>query len=85
MCLTLATVWIAPQFGRVPLSCANSGPVQMQSTLYCALNRHYVVPELKTALTELATDIDAQFAGTVTLVLDANFPFFDGFQLLPHL
>lgn len=83
--LSVATLWIAPMFGRVPLSCGNSGPVQMQSKLYCALNRHYVVPELEQTLSDLATDMDAQFGGTVTLVLDANFPFFDGFPLLPHL
>jgi hypothetical protein len=27
----------------------------------------------------------AVYPGTTTLVLDANFPFFDGFPLLPHL
>lgn len=84
-CLSIATIWIAPVFGRVPLSCGSGGPVQMQSTLYCVLNRHYVVPELKTTLSDLATDMNAQFDGTVTLVLDANFPFWTGFPLLPHL
>jgi hypothetical protein len=87
LCLTasVATIWIAPQFGRVPLSCGSSSTLQVQSTLYCALNRHYVVPELKATLTDLATDMDTKIPGTITLVLDANFPFWTGFPLLPHL
>ena len=80
-----ATLWIAPQFSRVPLSCGSSDSVQMQSRLFRALNRHYVVPELKATLTDLAADMDAQFGGTVTLVLDVNFPFWTGFPLSPHL
>ncbi len=85
LALSVATIWIAPHFGRVPLSCGSSGPVQMQSTFYCVLNRHYVVPELKETLADLAAKVDERFDGTVTLVLDANFPFWTGFPLLPHL
>lgn len=83
--LTTATIWIAPSFGRVPLNCFASGPLQVQSWMYCALNRNYVAPELKEVLVDTAEELNRQFPGTETLVLDANFPFFDGFPLLPHL
>jgi hypothetical protein len=33
----------------------------------------------------LASHMKGKFSGTITLVLDGNFPFVDGFPLLPHL
>ena len=57
----------------------------MQSPLYCALNRQYVTPGLKEIAVDLANHMDGQFPDTVTLALDASFPLFDGFPLLPHL
>lgn len=38
-----------------------------------------------TLLAGLSREMAHTFPGTVTLYLDANFPFFDGFPLLPHL
>lgn len=83
--LSLGAVWVASLAGRVPLPCFSSGPLQIQSPLYCALNRHYVTPELAQVLRDYATSMNEQFAGTTTLVLDANFPFLNGYPLLPHL
>ena len=83
--LTTAAIWIAPTFGRVALNCFDAGSLQVQSWMYCALNRNYVTPELRDVLIDTATEMDRQHPGTETLVLDANFPFFDGFPLLPHL
>lgn len=83
--LSLAAIWAAPHFGRVALSCWHQGPLQMQSWLYCGLNRNFVTPELAKALQETAASVDTAFPGTVTQVLDANFPFLEGFPLLPHL
>jgi hypothetical protein len=57
----------------------------MQSKMYCALNRQYVTPELKDVLIDYAAKMATEFPDTKTLVLDANFPFFDDFPLLPHL
>lgn len=85
MALTTAAIWVAPHFGRVALSCFDSGPLQVQSWMYCALNRNYVAPELRDVLVDTATEMDQRYPGTETLVLDANFPFLDGFPLLPHL
>jgi hypothetical protein len=73
--LSLGTVWVAPLAGRVPLPCFSSGPLQIQSPLYCALNRRYVTPELAQVLRDYATSMNEQFAGTTTLVLAANFLF----------
>lgn len=83
--LVVAAMWIAPQFGREPVSCFGEGPLKVQSTVYCALNRTYVSPELADVLNETANEMDQRFPDTVTLLLDANLPFFDGFPLLPHL
>jgi len=83
--LTAAALWVAPSFGRVALSCFETGPLQVQNGVYCALNRNYVAPELRDVLVETATEMEQRFPGSTTLVLDGNFPFFDGFPLLPHL
>ncbi|WP_417453065.1 hypothetical protein [Kiloniella sp.] len=78
---------IAPQFGRVAIPCFSdqTEKIVVQSPFYCVLNRHYVSPKLLEVGNALAANIDAQFPGTQTLALDANFPFFDKFPLLPHL
>ena len=82
---SIASVWIAPGFGRVALSCFESGPLKVQSWMYCALNRTYVAPDLRDILVSTAEEMDRRFPGTETVVLDANFPFLNGFPLLPHL
>lgn len=83
--LSVTALWLAPHFGREPLPCFSKAGLRMQSPLYCVLNRQYVVPDLKEVLTGLAAGMTDAFPDTQTLVLDANFPFFAGFPLLPHL
>lgn len=83
--LSISALWIAPIFGREPLPCISDGAIQMQSKMYCALNRQYVTPELKEVLIDYATKMKGKFPDTNTLVLDANFPFLSSFPLLPHL
>ncbi len=71
---------IAPLFGRAPLSCFG-GP--LRSAVYsCALARNYAKPAMLDALQDAA---EAMPSGTITLALDLNFPFFNGFPLPPHL
>lgn len=82
---SLATVWIAPLTGRMLVGCGNDGPLRSASWVYCALNRSYATPEMVAVLDALAIEMDTRFPGTVTLSLDASFPFFDGFPLIPHL
>lgn len=82
---SIAALFAAPLFGRQALSCWTQNALQVQSPLYCVLNRTYVTPELAQVLHAAAREMQRQFPGTVTVVLDAGFPFFDGFPLLPHL
>jgi len=49
------------------------------------LNRHYVTPNLKNELLDIANQFEKANPGIKTVYLDANFPFWDGFPLLPHL
>jgi hypothetical protein len=85
------TVFLIPTWaalgGRVPLPChaESDRPLAAGHPLYCVLNRHYVEPRLVTLLTELSRHIDRAHPGTTTLFLDGNFPFLNGFPLLPHL
>jgi hypothetical protein len=78
---------IAALAGRIPLACRAepSRPFAAASPIYCAFNRNYVDARLVPLLTEMSRSIDSAFPGTTTLFLDANFPFLDGFPLLPHL
>jgi len=78
---------VAAIFGRVPLPCAARAdrPLAAGNSLVCVLDRNYVDARLVTLLTNLAVDTQRAFPGTVTLFLDANFPFLNGFPLLPHL
>ena len=71
---------VAPKFGRVKVQ--ETDQVKLVSTLYILCNRNYVVPELNDLLQDLGADLADE---NIQLnVLDANFPFIDGFPLLPH-
>jgi hypothetical protein len=77
----------APLVGRVALPCLDAGPAQIAvlNPLYCVLNRNYVTPDMNDHADQLAAHMHQAFPGTRTRALDANFPFFEGFPLLPHL
>jgi len=83
--LSAATLWLAPFAGRVPLPCLGDGPLRSHSFLFCAMNRHYVTPEMRALALDLAEAMATARPGTVTTTLDAGFPFLAGFPLLPHL
>ena len=76
---------VAKQFGRTPLPLTETNSLQPLNILTCLLNRHYVQPELKQATIEVAQQINKKYPGTTLNYLEANFPFFDGFPLIPHL
>ncbi len=84
---TASANMIAPTFGRVPISClaGEADNLAVKSPIYCLLNRNYVTPPLLNLVSALADDLNQKFPGTTTVVLDGNFPFWDGFPLLPHL
>jgi hypothetical protein len=83
----VVTFWIipcfSPIFGRVKI--ANSKHLEPRSFFYSLTNRNYVVPEMNDILKAIAVDFERKNPGVKLVYLDANFPFFDGFPLLPHL
>lgn len=76
---------IAKLFGKTPLPLTNNGHLQPLNFLTCFLNRHYVKPELKKTVLNIAHQMHKKYPGTVVNYLDANFPLFNKFPLLPHL
>jgi hypothetical protein len=82
-----ASIFVVPPLaalgGRVPLPCAGE-PLRTLPVL-CAFNRHYANPRVVALAEAAATDVAEEFPGSVLVALDASFPFFQGFPLLPHL
>lgn len=74
---------IAPFFGREKIT--NSKSLQPRSFFYTLTNRSYVVPEMNTILQKVSNGFEEYYPGIEVVYLDANFPFFNGFPLLPHL
>lgn len=75
----------AKRFGRVPLPLIETNYIRPANMLTVLLNRNYVRPELRDVTFEVAYKMNAKYPGTVVNYLEANFPFFDKFPLLPHL
>lgn len=76
---------LAKMNDRVPLPTSKSGKVIPHAYFTILLNRHYVKPFLKSALLTISNELHSKHPGLKVTYLDANFPFFDGFPLLPHL
>jgi hypothetical protein len=72
--------------GRTALPCFRSETATLAaSPITCALHRHYVTAEMKQLALSLSEAVNRRFPRTTTVALDGNFPFLDGFPLLPHL
>lgn len=86
---TIATFLIVPvlakPFGRVRLPVSTTSHLRPLTFLTCLLNRNYVRKELREVAFQVAGDMYRRYPGTVVNYLDANFPFFNGFPLFPHL
>ena len=78
---------IAERYGRVPLPIYSTKevPVKSGNVLLCLANRNYVKPKLKDAFFKIAKDVNKKYKSVELIHLDANFPFYEGFPLLPHL
>ena len=74
---------IAPYFGRERIK--QSENVTLRNFGYALLNRNYARPELNEAVERIAAALSAKHPGVSIVCLDAGFPFYDGFPLLPHL
>lgn len=70
---------LAKYLGRVPVKGV------IHNYAYVLANRNYVRPELNEVIESVESDLHNQFPDMELVILDANFPFFDGFPLLPHL
>ncbi len=78
---------LASSLGRERLPCFADAerPLRAVSPFFCLANRNYARPELRRLLDDLSAEVARSSPGTVTAYLDAGFPFFDGFPMLPHL
>jgi energy-coupling factor transporter transmembrane protein EcfT len=74
---------IAPLFGRVKIE--DNYRIGAHSFITKVCNRNYVTPKMHAVLTDVSLRINKEFPEIKLIYLDANFPFFDGFPLLPHL
>lgn len=81
----LVVPFLAKPLGRVPLPLVEESGLQPGTVITVFLCRNYVRPELKKAADHVSEQMQKKFPGTVINYLDANFPFFDKFPLLPHL
>jgi len=75
--------YLAPVFGREKIK--NNDLVASCSLFTIICNRNYVTPELQESLQNIAQSIHKKHSGIKLIYLDANFPFINGFPLLPHL
>ncbi len=74
---------VAPLFGREKIMETES--LKAHSFFYKLANRNYVLPELNKTIGEIAHEFEHRNTDIKMMYLDANFPFFDKFPLLPHL
>jgi len=85
----ISTILIIPQVAKLndrsPLPITKSSNLIPHTYITPLLNRHYVKPKLKSQLIKIADDINSENNKHKLSYLDANFPFIDGFPLLPHL
>lgn len=77
----------ASMLGRQRLPCFAEAerPLRAVSPLFCLTNRNYARPSLHRLLDDLSAGMARAEPGIVTAYLDAGFPFFNGFPMLPHL
>jgi len=75
---------MAKIFGREKLPTFKSGILAPQTFLTSFLNRNYVTTALASELNVIATEFSDK-SNLKLIYLDANFPFINGFPLLPHL
>lgn len=78
---------VAKPFGREPLPwfASDRCPIQPRNIGYCLLFRNYVSGDLLQVLKDVSTRHVQRYPNESLDYLDACFPFFNGFPLLPHL
>ncbi len=85
----LISVFLIPPLAslnhRTTLPILSSSSLRPANPFLYFFNRHYVKVEFKELLLELAETGKSKVSNLPMIYLDANFPFWDGFPLLPHL
>ncbi len=87
----LVSIFLIPPLAllnnRKPLPVLSSKVIQPQNWFTVAANRHYVTTDLCDLINDVAVNYNNQSKnkGLKLNYLDANFPFIDGFPLIPHL
>lgn len=76
---------IAPFCGRSALPMTKYGTLAPHTYMTVLLNRHYVTPQLRGELEHISRAFSRTNPNLKVVYLDANFPFINGFPLLPHL
>jgi hypothetical protein len=78
---------LAQNFGRVPMPYNDDSPwVKPHNFLTVLTNRHYVTPSMRQNTEGVARKVAERFKDSISMrYLDACFPFWDGFPLVPHL
>jgi hypothetical protein len=78
---------LAAHFGRVPMPYNDDSPfVKPHNFLTVLANRHYVTPSMRENTEGVARKVAERFKDSISMrYLDACFPFWDGFPLVPHL
>jgi|SRR5690606_27610 len=76
---------LAKVFGRVALPVFSNNNVKPLNIMTYLLNRNYVTPQLKKSIESVSEKMNREYPNTVICYLDANFPFYNGYPLLPHL
>lgn len=74
---------VSPYFGRVKI--IDTKGVRAHSFFTKLLNRNYVNKEMYQVITDVSAKLQQEYPNISLVYLDANFPFLDGFSLLPHL
>jgi len=77
--------YAAKSKGRVPLPLIEKEHVGPANKLTFFLFRNYVRTELKETTFQVANKLNEKYPQSRINYLDAGFPFYDGFPLLPHL
>ena len=85
--IVLGVPFLASLNGRVPLPwfASEEQPLKPANLGFCLLARNYVRPQLRDLLERVSEKISKSLPGSTVIYLDANFPFMNGFPLLPHL
>ncbi|MFT5891554.1 MAG: hypothetical protein ACI9Y7_001659 [Dokdonia sp.] len=83
ICTFAIVPYVAPLFGREKIKTTDT--IKIHTFFTYLANRNYVVPEVNNVLASISDKVSKTYPGIEIHCLDANFPFFDGFPLPPHL